>query len=58
MGFEHGQDLNANPSLPLDNETVDAALCAVSVQYLQRSEHVFKEVARALRLDDPVIVSF
>jgi SAM-dependent methyltransferase len=52
------QDLNANPSLPLDNETVDAVLCAVSVQYLQRPEHVFAEVARVLRPDGPVIVSF
>src|SRR5471032_675229 len=30
------QDLNRNPTLPLDDNTFDAALCCVGAQYLQR----------------------
>jgi SAM-dependent methyltransferase len=52
------QDLNATPALPLDDEAVDAVLCAVSVQYLQRPERVFAEVGRTLRPGGVVLVSF
>jgi SAM-dependent methyltransferase len=52
------QDLNADPALPLDDAAFDAVLCAVSVQYLQRPEDVFAEVARVLRPGGVVIVSF
>lgn len=43
------QDLNRTTDLPLDAACLDAALCCVGVQYLQKPIEVFKEVARALR---------
>jgi ubiquinone/menaquinone biosynthesis C-methylase UbiE len=52
------QDLNETQRLPLESSVVDAALCAVSVQYLQRPEQVFAEVARVLRPGGVVVVSF
>ncbi|MGD9616008.1 MAG: class I SAM-dependent methyltransferase [Alphaproteobacteria bacterium] len=52
------QDLNKNPRLPLDDNSIDAAMICVSVQYLQRPVAVFREVARVLRSDGPVVVSF
>ena len=52
------QDLNQTQRLPLEPDTVDAVLCAVSVQYLQYPESVFAEVARVLRPGGQVIVSF
>jgi len=52
------QDLNQKQRLPLDTASVDAVLCAVSVQYLQYPERVFAEVARILRPGGPFIVSF
>lgn len=52
------QDLNRDPVLPLEDDTCDAALCCVGVQYLQRPVEVFAEVARVLRLGAPCVVSF
>ena len=52
------QDLNETPSLPLKTGAFDAALCAVSVQYLRHPEPVFAEVARVLRPGGIFIVSF
>jgi len=43
------QDLNAEPRLPYPDACFDAALCAVSIQYLTRPVEVFTEVARVLR---------
>ena len=51
-------DLNASPVLPLDDASVDVALCCVGVQYLQRPVAVFAEVRRVLRLGGPFAVSF
>lgn len=51
-------DLNAEPTLPLDDASFDAALIAVSVQYLTRPVEVFAEIARVLRPGAPCIVSF
>ena len=42
-------DLNANPTLPFRDDTLDAAILTVSVQYLTKPELVFEEVARVLR---------
>jgi SAM-dependent methyltransferase len=42
-------DLNAEPRLPYADASFDAALCAVSIQYLVRPVEVFREVARVLR---------
>ncbi len=52
------QDLNRNPILPLEDDSCDAALCCVGVQYLQRPLEVFTEILRVLRTDAPFIVSF
>ena len=52
------QDLNRTTDLPLDTACLDAALCCVGVQYLQKPIEVFREVARALRPGAPFIVSF
>ncbi len=42
-------DLNANPTLPFRDDTLDAAILTVSVQYMTKPEQVFREVARALK---------
>ena len=52
------QDLNRETKLPLADESCGAALCCVSVQYLQKPVEVFAEVRRVLRRKAPFIVSF
>jgi hypothetical protein len=52
------QDLNTNPTLPLDDATFDGVCLCVSVQYLQRPMEVFREVRRVLRPGAPFVVSF
>ena len=42
-------DLNADPRLPLDDGSIDAAIVTVSVQYIVKPIAVFREVNRALR---------
>jgi SAM-dependent methyltransferase len=42
-------DLNADPGLPFDNESFDAVVCCVSVDYLTRPLEVFRDVARVTR---------
>ena len=51
-------DLNREPRLPFDDARFDAAVCAVSVQYLTRPIDVFTEVRRVLRPRGPFVVSF
>ena len=52
------QNLNRDPVLPLANDSVDAAMICVSIQYLQRPLEVLREVRRVLRLGGPVVISF
>ncbi len=52
------QDLNRNPLLPLADESCDAAMCCVGVQYLQHPVEVFTEVGRVLRPGAPLLISF
>lgn len=52
------QNLNHEPTLPLEDASFDAVLIAVSVQYLQQPEGVFQEIRRVLRPDGQAIVSF
>jgi SAM-dependent methyltransferase len=52
------QNLNRDASLPLPDDSVDAAMICVSVQYLQRPVAVLREVARVLRPGGPVVISF
>ncbi|MEO5842248.1 MAG: class I SAM-dependent methyltransferase [Acidimicrobiales bacterium] len=42
-------DLNADPSLPFDDASFDAAVCCVSVDYLVQPVEVFRDVARVVR---------
>jgi SAM-dependent methyltransferase len=51
-------DLNRDPRLPLADGVFDAALCAVSVQYLTRPLEVFRDVRRVLRPAAPFVVAF
>jgi SAM-dependent methyltransferase len=51
-------DLNANPCLPFDDGSFDAAVCCVSVDYLTRPVEVFEDVARVLRPGAPYICTF
>lgn len=42
-------DLNAEPRLPLETDSVDAAIVTVSIQYIVKPIAVFREVNRILR---------
>ncbi|KQT10104.1 methyltransferase type 11 [Methylobacterium sp. Leaf399] len=52
------QDLNADPILPFDDASIDAALICVGVQYLQDPVSVLREVARVLVPGAPVVITF
>jgi SAM-dependent methyltransferase len=52
------QNLNQKQLLPLPDQSFDAVLNAVSVQYLQRPEAVFAEIYRILKPGGIAIVSF
>ncbi|WJI27027.1 methyltransferase domain-containing protein [Thermosynechococcus sp. B1] len=52
------QNLNEALALPLEEASFDAVLMAVSVQYLQYPEATFTEIARILKPQGVVIVSF
>jgi SAM-dependent methyltransferase len=51
-------DLNASPTLPLEDTSIDVALCCVGVQYLQQPVAVFAEVRRVLRPGGLFAVSY
>ena len=52
------QDLNQDPELPLASDSVDAGLICVSVQYLQQPIAVMRDLARVLRPDAPLVITF
>ncbi|MCF2971782.1 class I SAM-dependent methyltransferase [Synechococcus sp. Nb3U1] len=52
------QNLNQNSILPLPDQSFEAVLNTVSVQYLQQPEQVFAEVYRVLKPQGLFIVSF
>jgi hypothetical protein len=52
------QNLNQNPKLPLEDQSFDAVLNTVSVQYLQYPEGVFTEIHRILKPGGIAIFSF
>jgi SAM-dependent methyltransferase len=51
-------DLNADPRLPFEDASFDAAVCCVSVDYLTRPVEVFGEVARVVRAQAPFVCTF
>lgn len=52
------QNLNDNPKFPLQDQSFDAVLNTVSVQYLQYPEAIFSEIHRILKPGGIAIVSF
>ena len=52
------KDINADPTLPFADESFDAVMITVSVQYLTRPLEVFGEVSRVLRPGGVFIVTF
>jgi ubiquinone/menaquinone biosynthesis C-methylase UbiE len=51
-------DLNADPALPFPDDSFDAAVCCVSVDYLVQPIEVFREVARVVRAGGPFVCTF
>jgi SAM-dependent methyltransferase len=51
-------DLNHDPHLPFDEDTFDAAVCCVSVDYLVRPIELFADVARVVRNGGPFVCTF
>jgi len=51
-------DLNADPRLPFDDDSFDAAVCCVSVDYLTHPIEVFADVARILRPGAAFVTTF
>ena len=51
-------DLNVDPVIPLPDESIDDAVCCVSVDYLTRPVEVFEEVARLLRPGGRFVCTF
>ncbi|WP_068815930.1 class I SAM-dependent methyltransferase [Phormidesmis priestleyi] len=58
--FDHYfvQNLNQDPKLPLDDQSLDAVLNTVSVQYVQYPEAIFSEIHRVLKPGGIAIISF
>ena len=52
------KNLNENPTFAAADQSFDAVLCCVSVQYLQRPEEVFAEVYRILKPGGVCVISF
>jgi hypothetical protein len=52
------RDFNRDPTLPLDDASVDGAMICVSIQYLQRPVDLLREVRRVLRPGAPIVISF
>ncbi|UBF28030.1 class I SAM-dependent methyltransferase [Kovacikia minuta CCNUW1] len=52
------QNLNQDPKLPLEDQSFDAVLNTVSVQYVQYPEAIFGEIHRILKPGGIAIISF
>ena len=52
------QDLNQNPVLPFANEEFDGAAICVSIDYLTQPVAVLRELARVLRPEAPLVITF
>lgn len=51
-------DLNEDPRLPFADDSFDAVVCCVSVDYLVRPVEVFADVARVVRPNRPFVCTF
>jgi SAM-dependent methyltransferase len=51
-------DLNADPRIPLPDESMDDVVCCVSVDYLTQPVEVFRDVARVLRPEGRFVCTF
>ena len=51
-------DLNVDPVLPFDDDSFDAVVCCVSVDYLVRPIEVFRDVRRVVRSNGPFVCTF
>lgn len=51
-------DLNAYPELPFTARSMDAVVCAVSIDYLTRPLEVLDELARIMKPGKPAVVTF
>jgi SAM-dependent methyltransferase len=51
-------DLNADPTLPFEDDSFDSAVCCVSVDYLTSPVEVFGEVSRVVRGDGLFVCTF
>lgn len=51
-------DLNANPTLPLADASLDAAGLCVSIDYLTDPVAVLRDIGRVLRPGGPLVVTF
>ena len=51
-------DLNADPTVPMPDESVDDVVCCVSVDYLTQPIEVFRDVSRVLRPGGRFVVTF
>jgi len=52
------QNLNENQILPLEDQSIDAAMICVSIQYLQKPVAVLRELARVLKPGGSVSITF
>ena len=52
------QDLNSHPRLQFETGVYDGAAICVSIQYLTQPVAVLREVARVLKVNAPLVVSF
>jgi SAM-dependent methyltransferase len=56
---EHAvQDLNQQPTLPFADDAFDGAAICVSIDYLIQPVAVLRELARVLRPDAPLVITF
>jgi SAM-dependent methyltransferase len=51
-------DLNADPRIPLPDESVDDVVCCVSVDYLTQPVPAFRDIARVLRPGGRFVCTF
>lgn len=52
------QDLNQQPALPFEENEFDGAAICVSVDYLTQPVDVLRDLARVLRPEAPVVITF